>query len=600
MRIYEALAEAFAAEGVDTHFGLMGDGNMHWMAAMDAIEGMRTIGVRHEHSAVLMAAGYWNGTGKPGICSVTHGPGFTQIMTGLTTAARNNVPMVVLAGETGIGAAWNIQALDQAPLARACGAEYFAVHSPRVMHHRVREAFYVARTEGRPVVLGVPLDLQKMQMPDLPPYQPSTTVLPPANRLPPDPSAIRDLADQLLSARAPALIAGRGALMADAGAAIEELANETGALLGTSLLGKGMFDHNPYSLGIVGGYAREAACAAAQEIDLVLAFGAQLSRFTLDGGTMFPAARIVQIDLAPRALKEGLVAADQLVRADARLAAEALLEAALAAPGRRSAAIRSPHLAERLRTQPADTKPFEVPPGLLDPRRFFEALERAMPPEFHLVSGSAHQAYWHTAMRGSPGGNYHAIRAFGAIGNALSFATGVAVARGDGKVVLSEGDGGLLMHIQELETLARENIKLLVICINDGAFGAEIHKLRADGVDDSRALFGRTDLAQVARAFGLGAATVTSADQVGALFRHFEDGDTAWVWDVHVSDLQQSHRCGPDWPETTSQRDTRHDAGISNSSRRRLALADRDACLRRPACDRRPDHRDLRSGQQLG
>src|SRR5690606_2070422 len=112
MRVYEALAHAFAAEGVTTHFGLMGDGNMHWMTAMDAIPGMRTVGVRHEHCALLMAVGYWNATGEPGVCSVTHGPGFTQLMTGLATAARNCVPLVVMAGETGIGAAWNIQAID--------------------------------------------------------------------------------------------------------------------------------------------------------------------------------------------------------------------------------------------------------------------------------------------------------------------------------------------------------------------------------------------------------------------------------------------------------------------------------------------------------
>jgi len=540
MRVYEALAQAFAAEGVTTHFGLMGDGNMHWMTAMDALPGTRAVGVRHEHCALLMAAGYWNATGEPGVCSVTHGPGFTQLMTGLATAARNNVPLVVMAGETGLGAAWNIQAIDQAPLARACGAEYIAIHSVDVLHAKVREAFYVARTQAKPVVLGVPLDLQKKQMPETAPYVPSLAFLPPATPLPPDPAAVADLADRLLSARAPVLIAGRGALLADAGPAIEALADETGALLGTTLLGKGLFDHHPFSLGIVGGYAREAARPASEAADLVIAFGAQLSRFTLDGGKMFPAAEIVQVDLAPNALKEGLVAADHMVRADARRAAEALRDAVRKAPERRPAAIRTAGLAEALRNAPADSVPFDVPEGRVDPRRFFEALEAAMPPDYHLVSGSAHQAYWHTAMRGSPAGTYHAIRAFGAIGNALSFATGVAVARGDGKVVLSEGDGGLLMHIQEFETLVRENIKLLVICINDGAFGAEVHKLRAEGMDAAGAVFGAPDLASVARAFGLGAATITHTDQVADLMDAFARSDRAWLWDVRVSDRQQS------------------------------------------------------------
>ncbi|MBF9033928.1 thiamine pyrophosphate-binding protein [Rhodobacterales bacterium HKCCE2091] len=540
MRVYEALAQCFAAEDVTVQFGLMGDGNMHFMAAMDALPGMRSVGARHEHCALLMAVGYWNATGRPGVCSVTHGPGFTQLMTGLATAARNRAPVVVVTGETGIGAAWNVQQLDQAPLARACGAEYLQVHSYKVLHHRVREAFYIARTERKPVVIGVPLDLMKSVAPERPDYDPSLAHLPPAAPLPPDPGAIAELARRLATARAPLLVAGRGAIHAGAAGAIERLADETGALLGTSLLGKGMFEDHPYSLGIVGGYISEAGRDAVASTDLVIAFGAQLSRFTLDGGKLFAGAEIMQVDVAPNPLNEGLVSAHRVIRADARLAAEALLDAVRDLPDRTVPAIRTDALARTLRQAPADSAPFDPPPGLADPRRVFEALERVLPADYHLVSGAAHQAYWHTAMRGIAGGNYHAIRAFGAIGNSLSFATGIAVATGDGKVILSDGDGGLLMHIQELETIAREGIRLLVICINDGAYGAEIHKLRADDVDDSGAVFGETGLASVATAFGLGSATITDPSQVADAFAQYAADDRAWLWDVKVSDLQQS------------------------------------------------------------
>ncbi|WP_438590992.1 thiamine pyrophosphate-binding protein, partial [Klebsiella michiganensis] len=76
---YVALANAFAAEGVDHHFALMGDGNMHWVTAMKDIEGMNTYHARHEHCACAMAMGYTSATGKVGVASVTCGPGFTQI-----------------------------------------------------------------------------------------------------------------------------------------------------------------------------------------------------------------------------------------------------------------------------------------------------------------------------------------------------------------------------------------------------------------------------------------------------------------------------------------------------------------------------------------
>jgi thiamine pyrophosphate-dependent acetolactate synthase large subunit-like protein len=113
MPIYEALAQSFAAEGVDTHFTLMGDGNMHWATAMKNLDGMSTFAVRHEHCACAMAMGYHLATGKVGVASVTCGPGFTQVMTALTGASRARIPMVIFAGEAPMHAKWYNQALDQ-------------------------------------------------------------------------------------------------------------------------------------------------------------------------------------------------------------------------------------------------------------------------------------------------------------------------------------------------------------------------------------------------------------------------------------------------------------------------------------------------------
>ena len=105
--------------------------------------------------------------------------------------------------------------------------------------------------------------------------------------------------------------------------------------------------------------------------------------------------------------------------------------------------------------------------------------------------GSGHHLGFHTVMRGFEPTRYHCMRDFGAIGNSISYAIGVAAARKNGKVVLFEGDGSLLMHIQELEAVRRHGLKLLFVIANDGAYGAEIHKLRHEGIDDTGAIFGR-------------------------------------------------------------------------------------------------------------
>jgi thiamine pyrophosphate-dependent acetolactate synthase large subunit-like protein len=513
----------------------MGDGNMHWMTAMGQIKGMTSVLVRHEHCACLMAIGYWSATGKVGIASVTHGPGFTQTMTALTTAARNQVPLVVFAGEAPLGAKWYLQAMDQPPLAAACGAHYISLHSSQRIHQLVREAFYIAQSERKPVVLGVPIDLQKLPLPAIGEYEPSSKLLPLEPRLPPDLQRIDEIVNKLTAAKCPVIVAGRGVIHSGARAELEQLAEQCGALLGTTLMGKGMYDQNPFSLGIVGGYARQASREIAQQADLVIAFGASLGHFTMDGGKMFPNAEIVQIDTNPLGFHEGRKTADLHLRADAKLSTIAML-AGLKAHGKSAANVRSAALAKRLKDEPADSTEYKIQDGALDPRKAFDELEHVIPTDYHFISGSAHQAYWHTAMRGADPTHYHAIRGFGAIGNALSFATGVAAARKDGRVVLFEGDGGLLMHIQELETLKRHGIKLLIVCVNDGGFGAEFHKLRAEGVDDSGSMFGRPDFASIAKAFGLRGATVTDIGQFKGLMRAYEQHKDAEIWNVHVSD----------------------------------------------------------------
>jgi len=127
------------------------------------------------------------------------------------------------------------------------------------MYQYVREAFYVARHERKPVVLGVPYDLQKQPLPNLGVYQPSSTVLPHVAPMPPSPHQVHELVDKLTRAQCPIVLAGRGVMRSGAQKEVEELAERSGALLATTLLARGMFDHNPFSLGIAGGFARDIA-----------------------------------------------------------------------------------------------------------------------------------------------------------------------------------------------------------------------------------------------------------------------------------------------------------------------------------------------------
>lgn len=536
MKVYEVMAQAFVAEGVDTHFALMGNANMYWSSLLAQKHGVRTIHARHEHCACAMAAGYSWATGKIGVASVTCGPGFTQIMTELACAVRGNTPLVIFAGDTQLNASWSIHELDLGPLAVATGAHYIPMrHIDRVLDC-VREAFHVARFERRPVVLGVPMDLQQQPFPYLPDYKPSTDLGPTRQRAQPDPELVDQVVEMIAAARRPIIIAGRGAVRSGAGAPLEALAEQCGALLATSLLGKGLFDSNPFGIGIAGAFAGNLAREQFAESDLVIGVGVGLGHYTTEGGYLYPNARVVQIDTNPRGLWQGLRVADLHVRADAKATVEAILiklrERRISLPG-----LRAPALAQRIAGEVVDPKEYPVEPNTVDPRTALLELDRVVPKDWDVVVGNGHFFnFVMTHMRGRAPERWHTTHDFGAIGAGLSAAIGVAVTRNNGKVLLIDGDGSLLMHIQELETIKRHGVQLLMCILNDGAYGAEAHKFRAQNMDAGEAIHGRGDLAAVARGFGLRGVTVTALGRFEALLREHQKSDTAELWDLHIDD----------------------------------------------------------------
>ncbi|MGE5513324.1 MAG: thiamine pyrophosphate-binding protein [Bacteroidota bacterium] len=536
--VSDMLARAFQAEGVDTLFTLMGDANMYWSTAMMQLPGMRVIHVRHEHCACSMAEGYTRATGKVGVASTTCGPGFTQIMTGLTMAARANIPMVVFAGDSPIAAAWYLQEIDMAPLALATGSHYIPVrHIDRLLDN-VREAFQVAQVERRPVVLSVPMDLQKQAWPHLTDYTPSAELVPAAQRPIPDPVIVDRVCDMIAESEKPIILGGRGAVWSGARQALEALGDRAGALFANSLLGKGLFDGNPYALEIAGAFASDFARERFAEADLVIGAGVGLGHYTTEGGYLYPGARVVQIDVNPRGLWQGLRTADLHVRADARAAAEAIVNR-LDQRNIKRTGFRTPDMAKLVAADfPPDRKEFPVQANMVDPRRMILELDAVIPKDWDIVVGGGHYfSIAMTHMRGRPAEKYHVINDFGAIGSGLPAAAGVAAARGDGKVLLIEGDGSLMMHVQELETIRRHGLQMLIAIMNDGGYGAEFHKFRANGVDPSGAIHGRGDLAAVATGFGLRGATVNQMGRMEQLFREHRAANTAGLWDIHTDDL---------------------------------------------------------------
>jgi thiamine pyrophosphate-dependent acetolactate synthase large subunit-like protein len=532
-RVYDVLAQSFLQEGVTTCFALLGDANMNWAARMAQQQGCRMIYVRHEHCALAAAMAYARKTGDVGVATVTCGPGVTQLITALPAAVRAHTPVVVFAGEAPLKSGWYNQELDQAPLITATGAAYHRLHMPERMPVAVRDAFLQARRERRPVVIGVPFDLQgrPWEGPEKMPT-PSRQLLPRNSPIPPHPDDVKNAAQLLAGAERIVVLAGLGAVDAGAGPACKALSAMSGGLLATTLPARGLFHDDPFCLGITGSFTPEAGLEYLKEADLVVAVGCSLAFHAGGGGQLWPKAKMLQIDIDPVAVSQGQEVARHHLRADARLGVEALTAAL---PARKSN-WRSDAVAARIRDTKPDSMKFDIAPGMLDPRDVAAALEKTVPLDWELVNSGGHSSWFFAQMPSRPQEKFFTLREFGAIGNGLSFAMGVAAARPDKTVVLFDGDGSLMMHIQEFETIKRHGLNILIVVMNDGAYGSEVHKLRSEGMPDDGSVFGYCDFAAIARGFGIPGTRVKNLADLPKLITEFAATGGNAVWDFHVSD----------------------------------------------------------------
>ena len=540
---YEVIAETMMAEGVTDCFALLGDANMHMATHLD-MHGTRMVHVRHEHCAVAAAIGYARKTGRTGVATVTCGPGLTQVMTALPAAVRARIPLVVIAGEAPLTKAWYNQGIAQAPFVEATGAAYRSLHHPPRFAIGIRDAFLQARTEMRPVVVGIPFDLAESMADEgaaLP--APSAELMAGSAPLPPDEDGIAAARKMIGDADSIIVMGGLGAVAADAGAACVALADRLDGMLATTLPARGLFHDHPFNLNVAGGFSSEIARECFARADLVIAVGGSLASHNADAGKLWPGAKLLQVDIAPATMVQGRQAADATLRADARLGVEALLKGLDERPRR----WRTEALAADIRTRPFDSASFEITDGTHDPRDVVAAVESALPQGCQLVNSSGHCSCFFAHMPSRPQSHFLTIREFGAIGNGISFAMGVAVARPDEPVVLFDGDGSLLMHVQELETIRRHRLRVIIFAINDGAYGSEIHKLRADGLPDDGAVFGRPDFAAIANGFGIAGHRLEDLAALPALIDEVMASGGPAVIDVPVSDkvispvIQRSH-----------------------------------------------------------
>lgn len=277
------------ASHADVAFGLMGNGNAFFISNLTS-RGMRYVSARHEAGTIAMADAYHRACGKLAIATVTYGAGFTNSLTALTEAAKARIPMVVVVGDapTTGARAWDI---DQVMVAQGLGVQTLTV-TPESAARVTEEAWSIAYRKRVPVLVAIPCDISALEAGRQQPLQDSEVSQP----LPLDALATQQIAGLLMQAQRPLIIAGHGAVVAGARAALLELGDKLGALFATSVRARRFFD-SPWDLGIAGGFARQENVDIMRSADTVLVVGASLNTFQTRYGSLFsPDTVVIQVD----------------------------------------------------------------------------------------------------------------------------------------------------------------------------------------------------------------------------------------------------------------------------------------------------------------
>lgn len=507
--VYQQLAEDIRRLGVVQCFGLMSDDTIGLVVALDAL-GVRFNAIRHETNAVLAAEGYASATGKLGVAVIGRGPAAANGMHGIMAVSRTGTPMLIIMGEEEVKAGPNAvgpdyKSYNAAAVMIAAGLQAFV--APNAQGARANFAAAVAAAlRGATVTLHLPMSAQIAEVPE----QTAPIPAPPAPaKLAGRRHGIEAALTVLASSRRPLIVAGRGAYAAGAREALERLAERIGALLITPIKGKDLFAGNPFNLGLCGSFSHSLARKYVEQADCVLVFGAGLNFYTTSKSTFFPDVPLIQVD-ADRSHIGRWHTADIAIVGDARLVAEQMLTG-LAERGAADKPFHAAEIREAIASfeMQADFQPAHTS-RTVDPRSLALRLGAVLPARRNLVydAGNFMMAACYISAPGPQ--HFRFTSDFASMGAGFGTALGVAAARPEEVTVLLVGDGGLMMTLQELETVARLALPVIVVVFNDCAYGAELQMCRVAGLPEATSLFPDIDFAPVAESFGFTAATIRS------------------------------------------------------------------------------------------
>ena len=500
----DLLVAALENEGVDRIFGIPGEENL------DVVESIRNSSIqlvitRHEQAAAFMAATYGRLTGKPGVCIATLGPGALNFSTGAAYALLGAMPMIIITGQKGILSSRQaqFQVVDVVASMRPLTKLSRQIVSPAMIPTLVRDAFRVAQEERPgPVHLELPEDIAAATCEPVPLIPPHPVELPLANA-----DALDRAAEMILQAKRPLLMLGAAASRPRSTSDLAQFVLRTRIPYFTTQMGKGTAPGGTaLYMGTAALSERDYVHEAIERADLIITIGHDtVEKPPFIMGRNGP--KVIHVGYQPAHVEQVYFPQAEIIGdlgPSLRLLADRI-EGNI--PHAQALLPLRDGILSRIAARATEDR--------LTPQRLVHDVRSVMPPDGILALDNGMYKIWFARNYRTQVANTLLLdNALATMGAGLPSAMMAALLYPQRRVMAVCGDGGFMMNSQELETAVRLKLNLVVLIIEDHAFGMIRWKQAVDKFADFGMTFSNPDFVRYAEAYGAQATRVSTAGEL--------------------------------------------------------------------------------------
>ncbi len=497
--VSEAIIRCLEQEGVKTVFGYPGATICPFFDALTKSD-IRHILIRTEQNAGHAANGYARMTGKPGVCVVTSGPGATNLITGISTAYMDSIPMVIITGQVSSELLGRdvFQEVDITGSVEPFIKHSYLVKDPTQIGRIFKEAFFIAGS-GRPgpVLIDIPVDVQKALINFSYPkevlirsYKPSTK-----GHI----GQIRRAKDAVMKAKRPLICVGGGAFGAKAKKELLAFAEKTGIPLVHTMMGISAVPSDyPLDYGMIGMHGVKEANHAISRSDVIILVGTRIGdRSVPNPDSISKRKTVIHIDIDPAEIGKNVEATIPVV-GDVKLILKQLCE--------EFDFVNCEKWVDELNdVRDSAEHDYSDRENSVNPKLFVKKLSEKAPKKSVLVADVGQNQIWSANGFAFPEGRFLTSGGMGTMGYSVPAAMGAKLAKPNREVIAICGDGSFQMSFMELATLCQHDVpvKIVVMCNNRLGMVRELQLKQYDNNLSAVFLDGSPDFVKLAEAYGI-------------------------------------------------------------------------------------------------